>query len=99
MSKDIKDLKPLFLKSVTWFKRYYPLLMFIAIAGMYGYLVLQINSLSHLEPTDQVVSERIKEVRKPNIDPQTALKLKALEDNSQEVQALFKAARENPFQE
>lgn len=99
MSKDLKDFKPQLIKTGAWLKRYSPMLLFIMVAGMYAFLILQINILSHQEPSDAAVRERIQTVKKPSIDANTADKLKALEDNSQEVKALFEEARDNPFQE
>lgn len=99
MNKDLADLKPLILKTISWLKRYFKIIVFVVVAVLYGFLIWQINVLNRREPDDTAISEQIQQVKRPNIDTQTADKLKALEDNSQEIQALFKSARENPFQE
>lgn len=99
MNKDLKDLKPLLLSILRWLKRYYAIILFTIVAVVYGFIVFQINCINRQQPDDTTVSERIKQVKRPSIDKQTAEKLKNLEDNSQEVRALFQDARQNPFQE
>jgi hypothetical protein len=99
MNADLKDIKPLLLRILRWLRRYYALILFVVVGLLYGYIIFQINHFNRQQPTDTAVNERIKQVKRPSIDPQTAEKLKNLEDSSQEVQALFQNARQNPFQE
>lgn len=99
MNLDIKDLKPKLLQTLAWIRRYYALLLFIVVAVLYGYIIFQINHFNRQEPSDISVSERIKKVKRPSIDKETAEKLEQLEDRSEDVQALFENARQNPFQE
>jgi hypothetical protein len=73
--------------------------LFLLFALVYGYLVLQINSLSN--PTidfSEVVAEA-KGSPSPRIDTQAAEQLQTLKDNSVNVQTLFDQSRKNPFQE
>ena len=99
MNADLKDIKPLLLKAVRWLRRYYALILFTVVGVLYGFIIFQINHFNRQQPSDTAVSERIKQVKRPSIDKQTAQKLESLEDSSQEVRALFENARQNPFQE
>ena len=99
MNKDLKDLKPMLIGALRWFKRYYAIILFIIVGSVYGFMIFQINHFNREQPNETAVAERIKQVKRPSIDKQTAEKLKNLEDNSQEVHALFQDTRQNPFQE
>lgn len=99
MNTDLKDLKPILIKASKWLKRYMLIISFIVVSLIYGGLVIQINLLNRKEPTDAQFNEKIQKITQPKIDEATVLKLKQLESNSDEVKALFKEARENPFQE
>lgn len=89
----------MFINVLRWFRRYYAIILFIVVASIYGFMIFQINHFNREQPDETAVAERIKQVKRPSIDKQTAEKLKNLEDNSQEVHALFQGARQNPFQE
>ena len=89
----------MFINVLRWFRRYYAIILFIVVASIYGFMIFQINHFNREQPDETAVAERIKQVKRPSIDKQTAEKLKNLEDNSQEVHALFQGARPNPFQE
>lgn len=79
--------------------RRFSFLAFLIFVGLiYGFLVLRINSLSNMEPTDTAVSSQVKAARVPKIDEEVVQQLKSLQDNSVSVQSLFDEARNNPFQ-
>lgn len=99
MNKDLADLKPIILKALQGTRRHFKTIVFVVVALLYSYLVWQINVLNRRQPDEGVVTQKIQSVKRPTIDVDTAKKLKALEDNSQEVESLFKQARENPFEE
>ena len=67
--------------------------------GVYSFIVFRINSLIVAEPTDAQVSEKLQTVQRPKIDQVSIDKINQLSDNSVEVKAIFKEARQNPFQE
>lgn len=71
----------------------------ICIIVLYGWLVFQINVLSGQEPTDEYVNAKLQKVKRPIIDEEIVKKIENLQDENIEVQAIFKQARENPFQE
>ncbi len=99
MNVDVKEIKPLLLKAYGWLKRYSLIICIIVISLMYGYLMYQINNLNNRQPSQQEVTEKLEQIGQPSISEETVDKLKALEENSTEVQSLFQQARENPFQE
>lgn len=75
--------------------RYRILLFFILLAAVYGYLMMQINSDTSVQPAD---SAGAVSVSTPHIDPGVVKQLQNLQDNSVSVQALFNQERANPFQ-
>lgn len=103
MSKDINiNFKTITSKARGWLqklRKYIVFIFFVAVALMYSFLVFRINRLSSNEPTDDQVTERLQTVRRPKVDQNTLDKIQQLQDNSADVRALFKAARDNPFKE
>lgn len=78
----------------------YKLLLFVLfIAGVYGFLLLTISSLSTMEPTPEQISERSSPIKSAKVDKKIIRQLEQLQDNSVSVKALFDEARDNPFQE
>jgi dephospho-CoA kinase len=65
----------------------------------YTFLVLRINSLSKAGPSEDAITEKLQSVKLPKIDKAIIDKIQQLQDNSVDVQTLFKNARDNPFQE
>ncbi len=84
---------------ISWFRRYFTILCISVIALMQGWLILQINLLNRREPSEDSVTETLKTIKRPVIDQKIIDKMTQLEDNSTETKALFKTARDNPFQE
>jgi hypothetical protein len=87
------------LQAYTVKARRYSFVTFIVfVAVVYGFVLLRINSLRAAEPTPDQVSAQVRATRAPRIDENVVKQLKALEDNSVSVKALFDEARSNPFQ-
>lgn len=84
---------------IHWLKRYSLIIGIILTAFLYAGLLLQINAFNRREPTDDAVTEKLQTIKRPKVDQSVVDKLQKLQDNSTDVQALFKAARDNPFQE
>lgn len=102
MKKQQLDLKTLPVKFKSFLKKsqpYVPLVFIVLVAVMYGFLVFQIRSIAGHEPSDDAITEKLKTVQRPKLDQDSINKLQQLQDNSTNVQALFKQARDNPFQE
>lgn len=106
MSKDInlqdlnlKALGPQLLAVGKQLSRYGGILFFVLVAGVYGFVILRISSLSNVQPSADQVTTQAKSTAVPKIDEKVVQQLEALEDNSVNVQTLFDQARDNPFQE
>lgn len=78
--------------------RYRVLLFALLLILVYGTLALHMHSLSTAQPDQSAIASQSK-LRQPHIDQATVNKIKQLQDNSVNVQALFNQARQNPFNE
>lgn len=99
LNVDLKDLPAKILSFINRFKKYAVLIFIITVTLIYSFLVFRINTLNRQEPSEDQVTEKLLTVKRPKIDQEDITRIQQLQDNSVEVQALFKAARENPFQE
>ena len=79
--------------------RYRVLLFIVAIAGVYGYVVFEINTFTSLQPNSETITSQLSNIRPPKIDQAVVKQLQALQDNSVSVKSLFERARNNPFEE
>lgn len=79
-------------------RRYSLIAFIILVAAIYGFVLLRINNLRSVEPTDEAIISQVKAARIPKIDDAVIKQIKSLEDNSVSVHALFDEARSNPFQ-
>lgn len=104
MSKDIRikldkqSLMEAGAKAIGMVSRYAVVLFFVLVAGVYGFVILQINLLSSAQPSQSDIDAQVTATPVPRIDPKVAEQLEQLKDNSVNVQALFDQARQNPFQ-
>lgn len=78
---------------------YLGVFVFLLLAGVYGFIVLQINTLSNPVVDNSAVLSEAKSSPTPRIDDEAAKQLEALKDNSVNVQTLFEQGRTNPFEE
>ncbi len=102
MNKAKNSLKPDFEKltaSLLKLKRYSFIIFLVLVAATYGFVLLRINSLSHIEPTEDAVNSQVQAAKIPKIDQSVVAQLKSLQDNSVSVKSLFDQERTNPFQE
>jgi len=72
-------------------------IFFLVVATLYGYIVWRINSFNNAPASTS--EETTQTAAQPHIDAATVQKIQSLQDNSVNVQSLFDAARQNPFQE
>jgi hypothetical protein len=79
-------------------RQYSVLAFLVVVAGIYGFVLFRINTLSSAQPTPDAVSSQVKAAQIPHIDPTVVKQLQSLQDNSVNVQTLFDQARSNPFQ-
>lgn len=99
MNIDLKKLSAK-LSKLTRKVYHYRVIMFLLIVSLlYGWLIVRINLLSRQEPSEDTVTEKLQTIKRPVIDQSTVDKIQQLQDNSVDVQTLFKQARDNPFQE
>ncbi|CAN5665746.1 hypothetical protein BH23PAT1_BH23PAT1_0830 [soil metagenome] len=96
---DIKTLASKLLSIIGVLRKYVVLIFILAFLSIYGFLVLRVNTLSSAEPDEDAITEKLSNVRKPNVDKATLEKIKQLQEQNVEVQTLFKQARDNPFSE
>jgi hypothetical protein len=96
---NLKALGPLARKAGQGALRYAAIMFFVLVAAVYGFVLLQINTLGNAQPSDSDISAQSKSTAIPNIDPKVIQQIQALQDNSTNVQTLFEQARDSPFQE
>lgn len=96
---NLKSLKPAVGGLFNKLQKYAAVLIFLLFTGIYGYMILKINTLSNPAIDDSDVIAEVKALPTPKIDESAVKKLQSLEDNSVNVQALFDQGRTNPFNE
>jgi len=101
MSKDItinlSDLPAATSKLARRLSAYKVISFFLVVAVFYGFIIWRINVFSNVTASQS--EETAQASAQPHIDPTTVQKIQSLQDNSVNVQSLFDAARQNPFQE
>src|SRR5580700_462377 len=93
LNLNIKSLPALFEEIGHLVSRYAIILFLLLLAAVYGFVLLQISSLSNAEPSSSAVSSQAQTVAIPHIDPTVVQQIQNLQDNSVSVQALFNQAR------
>lgn len=73
--------------------------VFMVFMLTYVLLMLRINQLSAVEPTDDQVNNKLQTIQRPTVDQQTLSKIQQLQDENIQVRTLFDQARQNPFSE
>lgn len=99
MKLDTQTLKPRLMQALRWLEHHVVIVSIVTVVLLYSGLVLQINLLNRREPSEDAVTEKLQTIKRLKINQGVIDQLKQLEDNSSDVQALFKQARDNPFQE
>ena len=84
-------------KLLTTIKHYYGILFFILVAGLYLFLLIQINTHVNAQPDESTI--KADTAKKLRVDEDVAKQLQSLRDNSVNVQAIPNDTRANPFQE
>jgi multidrug efflux pump subunit AcrB len=78
--------------------RYGVIIFLILVVGVYAFMLLRINSLNNMQPTQDAVNSQYNPIRSAHIDKTIVKQLQSLQDNSVNVKSLFNQARNNPFQ-
>ncbi|HEU4967130.1 MAG TPA: hypothetical protein VFT53_06700 [Candidatus Saccharimonadales bacterium] len=71
----------------------------LLLAAVYGFVLMRVQTLSNVQPSDADVSAQVKLSASPHINPSVVQQMQSLQDNSVGVHTLFDQARSNPFQE
>ena len=95
----IRDLTEKVTAILRHVQHYSFLLFLVFVAFIYGFILLRINSLDNVQPSDDAVTSQVQAARITHIDPGVVRQLQSLQDNSVSVKTLFNQARANPFQE
>lgn len=96
-AKQSADLKIQLRSALRTAVGYKAFIFFLVVAAFYGFIVWRINVFSNAPASAS--EENAQTTAQPRIDPETVAKIQNLQDNSVNVQSLFDAARQNPFQE
>lgn len=79
--------------------QYRVIIFVLAIALVYGFVFVRINTLSNAQPSQEAIAAQNNPIKKAHIDKTVVKRLESLRDNNVNVQTLFEQARNNPFQE
>jgi hypothetical protein len=79
--------------------RHSKFIFIIVIITLSAFLIFEINRLTTKEPSQEQITEQLEIIKRPKIDQETINKIEELKDRNIAVQSLFKAARDNPFQD
>lgn len=94
--KDIpKKIKPLIAKV----KEYAGFIAVVGILLAFSFIVLQIRNYATKSPDDDAVTEKLAELSTSRINQEDIDTIENLQSTNVDVRALFKEARDNPFQE
>lgn len=99
LNLDVKSVGSKFKKLLRSLGKYATFIFILVVLLAYSFIVIRIRTLANHEPTDDVVAERLKTLKRPKIDQATIDKIKQLQDTNVQVKALFDHARDNPFQD
>lgn len=97
MKLNIKDIPAKLMELLGKLNRYAVVLFLLLVALVYGFLMMRIQSLQNVQPSNTPVRGTV--VATPHIDQSVVDQLQQLQDNSVSVKSLFDQARSNPFQE
>ena len=100
MSIEVKDNILPKLKSALYTLRRYIVVIFISsLVLIYGFLAFKIGTISSIEPDENDITKQLEGTRQLQVDQDAISKIEQLKDQNIAVQSLFKAARDNPFQD
>lgn len=99
MNLEVKDIPAKILPLLQKAKAYVGFAAVLLILGAFGFIVNQIRVYATSEPTEDQITERLAGVGTPRIDEEAVETVRKLESTNIDVKALFKNARDNPFQE
>ncbi len=96
---DFKSMPKQAKRLVSKLIRYQVIIFIVLVVGLFGYLIIQISTVSQKEPSDSDLVQQLSTVKRLKIDQSSIDKILQLEDQNVVVQSLFDDARNNPFTE
>jgi hypothetical protein len=80
-------------------KRFRFVIAFATFSLMYGYVLMQVNTINTREPSEKQITDKATAAPRTKVDPELAEKITSLEDQNIQIQTIFNEARKNPFAE
>lgn len=96
---EVKDLSAAINKPVHILKKYGGFIAVLLYLITCSLVVIRVDQLATREPTDDMINEKLTNIKRPKIDQASIDKLQNLQDRNIEVKSLFDEARNNPFSE
>lgn len=90
----IKQLQPV----KSFIVRYAVIIFIIVVAGIFGFMSLQISIYSNSEPTSDQIDEKKSSLSQVRLNDEAAQKIQELEDKNINIESLFNNGRANPFE-
>lgn len=78
--------------------RYAVLIFIVMVAGIFGFMTLQISIYSNSEPTSDQIDEKKNSLRQVRLNDETVQKIQELEGKNINIESLFNNGRANPFE-
>lgn len=96
---DLKSLPASIKRAVLKVRPYLSYVVIVIVLGAYAFILINIRLIAGREPTNEAVTEKLLEIKRPQVDKETVERLQQLKDQNVQVKALFDQARDNPFEE
>ncbi len=97
LNLDLKEILKSLRRSEMIVEKYLPIVAFVLIFGIYGFLILQISKATQKDVV--TTTSQAETIKRLKIDQASIDKIQKLEDQNVSVKSLFESARNNPFQE
>lgn len=97
LNLDLKEILKSLRRSEMIVEKYLPIMAFVLIFGIYGFLILQISKATQKDVV--TTTSQAETIKRLKIDQASIDKIQKLEDQNVSVKSLFESARNNPFQE
>lgn len=95
----LKDLPNTFGPFIRRVRTYISFIFLLTVLILFGFFVLRINTLVNQGPNEDFIAEKMATSKPAKIDTDAVERIENLEATNVEVRALFKQARDNPFNE
>jgi hypothetical protein len=99
MNEQIEKLNQQLKPAILFIKKNMVFIAIVIFLIVYSVIVIRINNLASATPSEAEVQSKLQTISQPSIDKTLLAKVKQLQDQNIQVQALFNQARNNPFSE